>query len=88
MSINSMFGAVILLIVALILAYFAKKYSVMALEKTDFDQRLMKWGLSKNEEESATFIDTIGTLLYFIIALFFVPFIFNGLGLAGVVDPI
>lgn len=88
MNINSMFGAVILLLAALILAYFAKKYSVMALEKTDFDQRLMKWGLSKNEEESATFIDTIGTLLYFIIVLFFVPFIFNGLGLAGVVDPI
>ena len=87
-AVPSMVGSVLLLIVALILAYFAKKYVIKGLEAIDFDLKLQKWGLSKTDEESMTFLETIGTLVYFIIVLFFVPFILNGLGLAGVVDPI
>lgn len=87
-AVPSMVGSVLLLIVALILAYFAKKYVIKGLEAIDFDLKLQKWGLAKTDEESITFLETIGTLVYFIIVLFFVPFILNGLGLAGVVDPI
>lgn len=87
-SIPGIFGSLLLLIVALILAFFAKKYSIKGMENIDFDLKLQKWGLARTDEESNAFLETIGTLIYFIIVLFFVPFILNGLGLAGVVDPI
>ncbi|NKZ29343.1 Conserved TM helix [Facklamia miroungae] len=87
-SIPGMIGSLLLLIAALILAHFARKYAIKAMESIDFDLKLQKWGLARTDEESNTFLETIGTLLYFIIVLFFVPFILNGLGLAGVVDPI
>lgn len=87
-SISGMVGSVLLLLAALILAHFAKKYVIKGLERIDFDLKLQKWGLARTDEESVAFVETIGTLLYFIIVLFFVPFILNGLGLSGVVDPI
>ncbi|MGF3066868.1 mechanosensitive ion channel [Facklamia sp. P12945] len=87
-SIPGIIGSLLLLIAALILAHFARKYAIKAMESIDFDLKLQKWGLARTDEESNAFLETIGTLLYFIIVLFFVPFILNGLGLAGVVDPI
>ncbi|MCR8969685.1 mechanosensitive ion channel [Facklamia sp. 7083-14-GEN3] len=87
-TIPGIIGSLLLLIAALILAHFARKYAIKAMESIDFDLKLQKWGLARTDEESNAFLETIGTLLYFIIVLFFVPFILNGLGLAGVVDPI
>lgn len=80
--------AVVLLIVASMLAHYGRKYLIEFLVKTNFDDKLKAWGLARNDEESKAFLDTLGTLAYFVIFLLFVPFILNRLGLVGVVDPI
>lgn len=81
-------GALLLLIVALILATLVKRYSVKGLRKIDFDQKLQKWGMARNDGESDVFLETIGSVLFFIIILFFIPFILNGLELTGIAVPI
>ncbi|UUX32874.1 mechanosensitive ion channel [Fundicoccus culcitae] len=81
-------GALLLLILALIISQILKRLTIKGLNKIDFGQKLQNWGVSKNDDESDTFLETIGTFVYFIVMLFFLPFILNGLNLSGVADPI
>ncbi|WP_124058168.1 mechanosensitive ion channel [Vaginisenegalia massiliensis] len=81
-------GAVLILIVAVILATIAKKSLGRLLRKLSFDQNLIKWGMAKNDQESDVYIDTIGSILYFVIILFFLPVVLSGLNVGGVMDPI
>lgn len=81
-------GALLLLIVALILGTLIKRYSVKGLRKIDFDQKLQQWGLARDDGESNVYLETIGSVLFFIVILFFVPFILTGLELTGIAVPI
>lgn len=87
-ALPGLLGAALLLIIALFVAFLLKKLTIKGLAKIDFDNRLQKWGMAKNEEESNTFMETIGSLIYFITILFFTPLIFTGLNLSGVADPV
>lgn len=80
-------GAALLLAVALFFALVLKKLAIKGLNRINFDQKLQNSGMSKDSEESATFTETIGTLVYFITILVFSPFIFSGLEVSGVVTP-
>lgn len=87
-ALPGLLGAALLLVIALFLAFLLKKFTIKGLNKIDFDGRLQRWGMSKNSEESNTFIDTIASLVYFVTILIFTPFILTGLNLSGVVDPV
>lgn len=87
-ALPGLLGAALLLVIALFIAFLAKKLTTKGLEKVEFDKKLQQWGMAKNDEESNTFIDTIGSLVYFITILLFTPFIFTGLNLSGVADPV
>ncbi|HFI0463459.1 TPA: mechanosensitive ion channel [Streptococcus suis] len=86
-SLPGVLWAVVLLAIALLLALILKKLSIRGLNKINFDEKLQKTGMSRNSQESATFTETIGTLIYFITILVFVPFILSGLNVSGVVTP-
>lgn len=81
-------GALLLLVVALILGTMVKRYSVKGLRKIDFDQKLQQWGMARDDGESNVYLETIGSVLFFIVILFFVPFILTGLELTGIAVPI
>lgn len=87
-ALPGLLGAILLLVLALFLALILKKITIKALNKIAFDDKLQKWGMAKNSEESDVFIDTIGSLVYFITILIFTPFVLTGLNLSGVVNPI
>lgn len=87
-ALPGLLGAALLLVIALFMAFLAKKLTTKGLDKVEFDSKLQKWGMAKNDEESSIFIETIGSLVYFVTILLFTPFIFTGLNLSGVADPI
>lgn len=87
-ALPGLLGAALLLVIALFMAFLAKKLTTKGLDKVEFDSKLQKWGMAKNDEESNIFIETIGSLVYFVTILLFTPFIFTGLNLSGVADPI
>ena len=87
-ALPGLFGAALLLVIALLMAFLAKKLTTKGLDKVEFDSKLQKWGMAKNDEESSIFIETIGSLVYFVTILLFTPFIFTGLNLSGVADPV
>ena len=87
-ALPGLLGAALLLVIALFMAFLAKKLTTKGLDKVEFDSKLQKWGMAKNDEESNIFIETIGSLVYFVTTLLFTPFIFTGLNLSGVADPI
>lgn len=87
-ALPGLLGAALLLVIALFMAFLAKKLTTKGLDKVEFDSKLQKWGMAKNDEESNIFIETIGSLVYFVTILLFTPFIFTGLNLSGVADPV
>lgn len=87
-ALPGLLGAALLLVIALLMAFLAKKLTTKGLDKVEFDSKLQKWGMAKNDEESNIFIETIGSLVYFVTILLFTPFIFTGLNLSGVADPV
>lgn len=87
-ALPGLLGAALLLVIALFMAFLAKKLTTKGLGKVEFDSKLQKWGMAKNDEESNIFIETIGSLVYFVTILLFTPFIFTGLNLSGVADPV
>lgn len=87
-ALPGLLGAALLLVIALFMAFLAKKLTTKGLDKVEFDSKLQKWGMAKNDEESNIFIETIGSLVYFMTILLFTPFIFTGLNLSGVADPV
>ena len=87
-ALPGLLGAALLLVIALFMAFLAKKLTTKGLDKVEFDSKLQKWGMAKNDEESNIFIETIGSLVYFVTTLLFTPFIFTGLNLSGVADPV
>lgn len=87
-ALPGLLGAGLLLVIALFMAFLAKKLTTKGLDKVEFDTKLQKWGMAKNDEESNIFIETIGSLVYFVTILLFTPFIFTGLNLSGVADPV
>lgn len=82
------FGALALLVVAVIVAWVVKSMMITLLEKIKFNQQLIHWGFSKSEEESKIFIETLGSIVYFVIIILFLPSILSGLNVGGVLDPI
>ncbi|MGX7105237.1 mechanosensitive ion channel [Globicatella sanguinis] len=87
-ALPGLLGAALLLVIALFMAFLTKKLTTKGLDKVEFDSKLQKWGMAKNDEESNIFIETIGSLVYFVTILLFTPFIFTGLNLSGVADPV
>lgn len=87
-ALPGLLGAALLLVIALFMAFLAKKLTTKGLDKVEFDSKLQKWGMAKNDEESNIFIETIASLVYFVTILLFTPFIFTSLNLSGVADPV
>lgn len=81
-------GALALLVVAVIAAWIIKSMLITLLEKIKFNQQLIHWGFSKSDEESKIFIETLGSIVYFVIIILFLPSILSGLNVGGVLDPI
>lgn len=87
-SLQGLIGAIIILLVAMVSAWFLKKMTMKGLRHVELSEKLQRWNLAKNEEESQQFIDTIATLIYFVTILLFLPLILKGLNLSREIDPI
>ncbi|MGX7092058.1 mechanosensitive ion channel [Hutsoniella sourekii] len=87
-SASEVIGSLLLLFLAIIMAWFIKRLTIFGLGRMDFDQKLERWGLAKNPDESKTYIETIASMFYFVVVLLFLPSILKGLNLYGVLDPI
>lgn len=87
-ALPGIFGALLLLVAALLVAWIAKKAIMTILDKIHFDQQLLHWGLAKTNEESNIFIETIASIVYFVVIVLFLPSILSGLNIGGVLNPI
>lgn len=81
-------GSLLMLVVALILAWAIKRFVITVLKKINFDNQLFNWGIAKNTEEADAFIETLASILYFIVIILFLPSILAGLNIGGALDPI
>ncbi|MBG9989479.1 mechanosensitive ion channel [Aerococcaceae bacterium DSM 111176] len=82
------FLALVILLLALLVSFFLKRLAINGLNKINFNQKVIDWGIAKNEEEGKTYVETFGSVVYFIVFLFFLPSILNGLNIGGVMNPI
>ncbi|MGY4104516.1 mechanosensitive ion channel [Ignavigranum ruoffiae] len=87
-ALPGIFGALLLLVVALVVAWAIKRFTITVLNKIDFDQQLQHWGFAKSKEEANVFIETIASILYFIVIILFLPSILAGLNIGGALNPI
>ncbi|MBG9981531.1 mechanosensitive ion channel [Aerococcaceae bacterium DSM 111020] len=86
--IPSAFLALIILLVALLIAFLMKRLTIRGLNKINFKQKVIDWGVAKNEQEGNTYVETFGSGVYFVVFLFFLPSILDGLNIGGVMNPI
>ncbi|MBG9983878.1 mechanosensitive ion channel [Aerococcaceae bacterium DSM 111022] len=82
------FLALVMLVLALLVSFFLKRLAINGLNKINFKQKVIDWGIAKNEEEGKTYVETFGSVVYFIVFLFFLPSILVGLNIGGVMNPI
>lgn len=82
------FLALVMLVLALLVSFFLKRLAIKGLNKINFKQKVIDWGIAKNEEEGKTYVETFGSVVYFIVFLFFLPSILVGLNIGGVMNPI
>ena len=82
------FLALVMLALALLVSFFLKRLAINGLNKINFKQKVIDWGIAKNEEEGKTYVETFGSVVYFIVFLFFLPSILVGLNIGGVMNPI
>lgn len=87
-NIPEIFISIILLIIALLLAFLIKRLVVRSLRNIGVEDKLVDWGIAEDLNESATYLETIGSIVYFIVLLVFLPFILRGLNIGGVLNPI
>lgn len=86
--IPSAFLALIILLFALLVSFLMKRLTIRGLTNINFRQKVIDWGVAKNEEEGNTYVETIGSIIYFVVFLFFLPSILDGLNIGGVMNPI
>lgn len=84
----SAFLALLILLLALLVSFLLKRLTMRGLNKIQFDQKVIAWGVAKNEDEGKTYVETFGSVVYFIVFLFFLPSILDGLNIGGVMNPI
>lgn len=82
------FGALLLLIIGLVVAWALRRMVLSLLKSVHFDKKLIEWGIAHGEAESENFLDTIGSLAYFIGIIFFLPGILSGLNIGGIMNPL
>lgn len=82
------FGALLLLIIGLVVAWALRRMVLSLLKSVHFDKKLIEWGIAHGEAESENFLDTIGSLAYFIGIVFFLPGILSGLNIGGIMNPL
>lgn len=82
------FGALLLLIIGLVVAWALRQMVLNLLKSLNFDDKLIEWGVAHDEAESANFLDTIGSIAYFIGIVFFLPGILSGLNIGGIMNPL
>lgn len=87
-AIPGIVGALLLLIVALVFAWVLKGFVSSLLKKIEFDKQLQNWGFAKTPEEADIFIETISSIIYFIVVFLFLPSILAGLNIGGALNPI
>lgn len=87
-ALPGIFGALLLLVVALVVAWAIKRFAITLLNKIQFDNQLQRWGFAKSKEEANVFIETIASILYFIVIILFLPSILAGLNIGGALTPI
>lgn len=79
-------GAVSLLVLALIVAWFVKRSSLMLMSRFDFRDKFQAWGIAKSESEAKALSETVASLLYFLVLLLFLPSILSGLNIGRELD--
>jgi small-conductance mechanosensitive channel len=85
-SLPSVISAVLLLLIALVVAWLAKSIVVKALEKTNAEKYTDKLGLK--DEVTGSSVEFLGKLVFFIVFLLFLPGVLDKLGLQNVSAPI
>lgn len=85
-SLPSVISAVLLLLIALFVAWLAKSIVVKALEKTNAEKYTDKLGLK--DEVTGSSVEFLGKLVFFIVFLLFLPGVLDKLGLQNVSAPI
>lgn len=84
----SALGVIVLVLLAIIVAKFAKNVTAKALSKLSPVKHLSKWGLVAADHNEKALIDTLAQVVYFVVILFFLPAILSGLGVSSTIDPI
>lgn len=84
----NLFGALLLLVLAWIVATLVKKAWVKGLHAIGFDNRLVKWNVASSPADAHRLIESMGKVLYYLIWLFFIPGILAQIGLSSIAVPI
>lgn len=85
-AIPSILAAIVVLALALLVAWLAKLVVTKLLKATKLDQKLNRVAIE--DKKGATTVDYIGRLVFIIVFVLFLPSIFARLGLEGVASPI
>lgn len=85
-SLPNVFSAILLLILALIVAYLAKRIVTKLLKMVNVDKYTEKIGLA--DEATGSSVEFIGKLVFLIIFLLFLPGVLDKLGMQNVSAPI
>lgn len=81
-----LFGALILVIIAWVVAYVARRIVLSALESTGVDERL--GGKADLKETEVPVSHTVAEAVYWLVWLLFLPMILDALGLGGLLAPV
>ncbi|MDK6805235.1 mechanosensitive ion channel [Aerococcus sp. UMB7834] len=87
-AIPNILGTVLLLLVAWIIAVIVRKLTFKGLEAIHADQRFLSWGVAQDEGDARGLLQTIAKVAYFLVFVFFLPAILQGLNIGGVMEPI
>lgn len=85
-SLPNVFSAILLLILALIVAYLAKRVVTKLLKLVNVDKHTEKIGLA--DEATGSSVEFIGKLVFLIVFLLFLPGVLDKLGMQNVSAPI
>ncbi|KAA9302085.1 mechanosensitive ion channel [Aerococcus sanguinicola] len=87
-AIPNILGTILLLLVAWIIAVIIRKLTFKGLEAIRADQRFISWGVAQDEADARGLLKTIAKTAYFLVFVFFLPAILQGLNIGGVMEPI
>ncbi|MHC3404453.1 mechanosensitive ion channel [Aerococcus sp. Group 2] len=87
-AVPNILGTILLILIAWIIAVIVRKLIVKGLRAIHADRTFQKWGVAKNESDAKGVIKTVASVGYYLVFVFFLPAILNGLNIGGVLEPI